>query len=178
MSRWFVLAPGPSLSREVVDRLRNENVVAVGNAYELAPWAAALVANDLRWWEEHPQARKFAGRKFTTKTLSGIERHRSNGVGSGSNSGTLGIGVAVHVFNATQVLLLGFDFHGTHFFGRYTNKCSNTTPASRVIHQRQMKTWRMLHPNVDVVNLTEGSELKAFPIRELDAYLPPQRDVA
>ena len=103
--------------------------------------------------------------------MSGIERHRSKGVGPDSNSGTLGIGVAVHVFDATQVLLIGFDFHGTHFFGRYTNKCSNTTPASRILHQRQMKTWRMLHPNVDVVNLTEGTELTAFPLGKMENYL-------
>jgi hypothetical protein len=166
------------MSREVADRVRGENVVVVGNAFELAPWAAGLVANDKVWWTEHPAARKFAGRKFTTKTLSGIERHRGKGVGGDSNSGMLGIDVAVEVFKASQVLLLGFDFQGTHFFGRYTNGCSNTTVASRVKHHRQMKVWRMLHPKVDVVNLTPGSALRVFPMAELDAYVPPQRLVA
>lgn len=176
--RWFVLAPGPSMSRELVERLRGENIVAVGNVFELTPWAAAVVANDKVWWEEHSAAKKFAGRKFCTKTISGIERHRGRGVGSDSNSGMLGIDVAVDVFKASQVLLLGFDFHGTHFFGQYENRCSNTTPTSREKHRRQMKVWRMLHPKVDVVNLTPGSALKAFPMGELDAYLPAQRLVA
>lgn len=146
-------------------------MVAVGNAYEMAPWAAAVVANDKVWWEEHPQARKFAGRKFTTKTMSGIERHRASGVGGDSNSGTLGIDVAVRVFKATQVLLIGFDFHGTHFFGQYQNRCSNTTAASRVKHQRQMNVWRKINPRVEVVNLTAGSELKAFPMGNIEDYL-------
>lgn len=178
MSRWFVLAPGPSLSLDLVDRVRGENVVAVGNAYELAPWADALVANDKVWWSEHPAAMKFAGQKFCTKTLSGVTRHRGKGVSGDANSGMLGIDVAVEVFKASQVLLLGFDFHGTHFFGRYTNRCSNTTDASRERHKRQMRTWRMLHPKVDVVNCTAGSALKAFPMGDLDAYLPAPRLVA
>ncbi len=171
MSRWFVLAPGPSMGQALADRLRGQNVVAVNNVFQLAPWAHALVANDKKWWEAHPEAKKFAGRKFTTKTMSGIERHRGKGVGSDSNSGMLGIDVALEVFKATEILLLGFDFHGTHFFGRYTNNLGNTSPASRSTHHRQMKNWRLLHPKARVVNLTEGSELTAFPMDSLEHYL-------
>ena len=170
MSRWFVLAPGPSMSQELADRVRGENVVVVNNAYELAPWAAALVANDLRWWKSHPEAMRFAGRKFCTKTLSGVDRHRGPGVGADSNSGMLGIDVALRVFGATEILLLGFDFHGTHFFGRYENGCSNTTPSSRIRHAGQMRTWKRLHPEAAVVNLTPGSALDVFPMGELDDY--------
>lgn len=168
MRTWFVLAPGPSLSCELVERVRGHNAIAVNNAFQLAPWANALVANDRKWWESHPEAMKFAGRKFCTKTISGIERHRGKGVSGNSNSGMLGIDVAVEVFKATRVLLLGFDFHGTHFFGLYTNGCGNTTLASRERHQRQMKVWQMLHPNVQVVNCTPGSDLKAFPMGNLE----------
>lgn len=178
MSHWFVLAPGPSMSQELADRVRGENVVAVNNAYQLAPWAAALVANDRKWWDEHPESKQFAGRKFCTKTISGISRHHGKGVRGDANSGMLGIDVALEVFKATEILLLGFDFQGTHFFGRYTNGCSNTTTSSRNKHQRQMKAWRMLHPKVKVVNLTPGSALKAFPMGDLDAYLPPVQAAA
>lgn len=168
----FVLAPGPSMSQALADRVRGLGfVVAVGNAYELAPWADALVANDLTWWKEHPEATKFTGRKFCTKTLSGTERHRGKGVSSDANSGMLGIDVAVEVFKASPVYLLGFDFHGTHFFGPYKNGCSNTSPTSREKHKRQMKSWRMLHPRANVVNCTPGSALKVFPVGELDLEL-------
>ena len=179
MSVAFVLAPGPSMSQALADRVRGLGVVvAVGNAYELAPWADALVANDLTWWNEHPEARKFAGKKFCTKTLSGTVRHRGRTVGADSNSGTLGMDVAVEVFKATEVVLLGFDFHGTHFFGRYTNRCSNTTPASRKKHIRQMKAWQLVHRKIRVVNCTPGSALTVFPFGELDAYVPAQSLVA
>lgn len=171
MFDWFVLAPGPSLSQDAATRLRDRNVIAVNNAYELAPWAAAMVANDRKWWDKHPDAKKFAGRKFCTKAMSGIERHRGKGVDGGSNSGMLGIDVAFDVFKADRVFLLGFDFHGSHFFGQYTNGCGNTTPANRCRHHQQMKTWRALHPDARVVNLTEGSELKVFPMDSLERVL-------
>ena len=171
MPRWFVIAPGPSMSLELADRLRGENVVAVNNAYELAPWAAALVANDRTWWDEHPEAMEFAGRKFCTKTISGTERHRGKGVGGDANSGMLGIDVALEVFGASEILLLGFDFHGTHFFGPYTNGCSNTTPASRDRHRRQMKAWRLLHPKAQVLNLTPDTALDVFPKARLDEFI-------
>lgn len=176
MATWFVLAPGPSLPA-LVERVRGLPSVAVNNAYELAPWAEALVANDRAWWDRHPEAMRFPGRKFTTKTISGLERHRGRGVGPDSNSGMLGIDVAVEVFGASRVVLLGFDFHGTHFFGQYTNGCSNTTAKSRGNHAQQMALWRRLHPGVEVVNCTPGSALTVFPMGELDAYLPAPRVV-
>lgn len=179
MSICFVLAPGESLSATVAERVRGcGTVIAVGNAYELAPWADALVANDRIWWDEHPAAMDFAGRKFCPKTISGIERHRGKGVAGDANSGMLGIDVALEVFKGDPIILVGFDFHGTHFFGAYTNRCSNTTPVSRQKHQRQMRVWRMLHPKARVVNCTPGSALKAFPMGSLDAFLPAERLVA
>lgn len=166
------------MSQEIADRLRGENVIAVGNVFELAPWAQALAANDVSWWRNHPAAMKFAGRRFTTKTLSGVERYRGKTVRGDSNSGTLGLDIAVEVFKATEVVLLGFDFQGTHFFGRYTNGCSNTTDASRLKHVRQMKAWRLVHAKARVFNCTPGSALKVFPMADLDAFLPAQRLVA
>lgn len=174
MSTWFVLAPGPSMSLKLAERVRGENVIAVGNVFQLAPWAAALVANDKPWWENHPEAKKFSGRKFCTKTVSGTERHRGRTVKGDSNSGTLGLDVAVEVFKATEVILLGFDFHGTHFFGRYTNGCSNTTEASRRTHMRQMKAWRLVHRNVRVINCTPGSALKVFPMGNMEDFCVEQ----
>lgn len=181
MSTWFVLAPGPSMSLDLAERVRCENVIAVGNVFQLTPWATALVANDKVWWSEHPEAKKFAGRKFCTKTVSGLERHRGKTVKGDSNSGTLGLDVAVEVFKATEVILLGFDFHGTHFFGRYTNGCSNTTDVSRKRHVRQMKAWRMVHRKVRVINCTPDSALTVFPMGNLEdfcAELPAPRLVA
>lgn len=179
MGRAFVLAPGPSMSQALADRVRGQGtVVAVNNVFQLAPWADALVANDREWWRAYPEARKFAGQKFCTKAMSGVVRHRGRGVSGNANSGMLGIDVALEVFKATEILLLGFDFQGTHFFGEYTNGLGNTKPESRQKHHAQMKAWRMVHPNVKVINCTPGSALTVFPMGDPDAYLPAARVVA
>lgn len=167
------------MSQALADRVRDRGiVVAVNNVFELAPWADALVANDRQWWEAYPEARKFSGRKFCTKAISGLERHRGRGVAGDANSGMLGIDVALGVFKAEEIVLLGFDFQGTHFFGEYANGLGNTKPHSRAKHLRQMRAWRMVHPKARVVNCTPGSALKAFPMGSLDAFLPAECLVA
>lgn len=159
-----ILAPGPSASQELADRLHGERLIVVGNAYQLAPWAEALVANDVKWWREHPDAIKFEGRKFSANRVKGTELVKAGRCNL--NSGTLALIVAVTELGATQLRMHGFDFHGTHFFGPYKNGCSNTTQASRNKHKSQMKAWRLANPKVEVINCTPGSELTCFPFGE------------
>lgn len=169
---WFLLGPGPSMNRDLAERVRGNKVCAVGNAYELAPWADVLVANDVKWWQKHSDAHKFAGRKFTANQIRGVERVKPNTFGSISNSGVLGLDVLRNE-GATKVVLLGFDMHGTHFFGPYTNGCTNTSDKRREVHKQQFAQWAKKNPSVEVVNATEGTHLKCFPIVRLDEVLHP-----
>lgn len=169
---WFLLGPGPSMNRDLAERVRGNRVCAVSNAYELAPWADVLVANDIKWWKNHPQAHQFAGRKFTANQISGVERAKPNTFGSLSNSGVLGLDVLRNL-GATRVVMLGFDMHGTHFFGPYTNGCTNTSDKRREVHKQQFAQWAKKNPSVEVVNATEGTHLKCFPIVRLDEVLHP-----
>lgn len=169
---WFLLGPGPSMNRDLADRVRGNRVCVVGNAYEVAPWADMLVANDIRWWQNHPKAHEFAGRKLSANQIKGVERLKPNTFGSLSNSGVLGLD-AVRNEGATKVVMLGFDMHGTHFFGPYTNGCTNTSEKRRTIHKQQFATWGRRNPTVEVVNATEGTQLKCFPIARLDEVLRP-----
>ena len=50
-------APGPSMSLDLVERLRGRLVGVVGCVFELAPWADYLIANDEAWWDKYPAAR-------------------------------------------------------------------------------------------------------------------------
>ena len=53
-----ILATGPSMSQAVADRARElGSVLAVNDAFELAPWADGLVANDINWWRARPHAK-------------------------------------------------------------------------------------------------------------------------
>ena len=45
MTEVAILAPGPSASAAVAETLKGKRLIVVGNAWELAPWAEALVAD-------------------------------------------------------------------------------------------------------------------------------------
>lgn len=68
--------------------------------------------------------------------------------------------------------MLGFDHHGTHYFGPYANGLSNTPEHRRIQHMKQFEDWAARNKKIKVVNCTEGSALKAFPAANLDEVLP------
>jgi hypothetical protein len=155
-----LLAPGPSMSQGLADSFRGRVAGAVGNCYELAPWADFMAAQDRKWWGKYPEAKGFPGRKFSCNAIDGVERVKGP---PNWNSGVVALYAAVHVIGATRILLYGFDMHGSHYFGPYTNGLGNTLPARRNTHLCQYRAWAMKHPHIDVLNCTEGSALDCFP---------------
>ena len=118
--KFVVIATGPSLTDEQVNACRHMPCVAVSNAYEKAPWAMALVSSDKRWWSHYKP--EFDGLKFSVSVVPGVEKVD---LVSGSNSGLLGMEVAVQL-GATSLVLLGFDMHGSHYFGPHPKPLKNT----------------------------------------------------
>jgi hypothetical protein len=173
-----VLCTGPSMSQAVVDAVRGMRVIAVNNAFELAPQAEALAANDMAWWKRNPSAREFAGRKFSTNILPDVERVISGNVLTESCSGVLGLEVAkiIGAKPGDPILLLGVDFHGSHYFGEYTNGLKNTTDQRRKVHARQFENWAKVNKGYTVYNCTPGSALRAFPMARLEDFHEVQRD--
>ena len=169
MTTIAVLATGPSMSQELADYVRERcPAVAVCDAYRLAPWAAALVCNDAIWWKVHPEALKFAGRKFCGQAYPGTEFLRGGrGFPAGSNSGLQGLRVA-QLLGATRILLLGFDMRGTHFFGAHPKPLRNSNPSKFASMCNQFRLWR----GSPVVNCTPGSALTLFPAADLREALP------
>jgi hypothetical protein len=136
MSTFAILASGPSMSLAVAEQVRGRcRAIAVSDSHRLAPWADALVAQDWAWWEVHKEAKFFAGRKFCGPSVRGgnpapVERLEPGGmIVSSTNSGLLACLVAAQVFGATRILLLGMDFHGSHFFGPHPKPLNNTSEA-------------------------------------------------
>lgn len=165
MTTVAVIATGQSLTLEQVEIVRQAHAegrckaVAVSNAYELAPWADALVSHDKGWWEHHREASKFAGRKFCGFQVHGLEHLPTNSTfKSGSNSGLQAMRVAQYELNATLIALLGFDMHGTHYFGAHPHPLRNTTPQRFAHHIAQFDHWK----GCEVVNCSPGSALKKF----------------
>lgn len=170
MTTWVVLAPGPSASAELAEKVRRLPLVAVGNAFELAQWALIIAASDAAWWRSFPAAREQPAAKFCMGTTRDVERVRIDALGTGVNSGVLGLECAVRA-GATRILLLGADMQGTHFFGPYRNGLRNTAPHQRAQHLKQYASWARLNRKVEVLNCTPGSALECFPRADLDACL-------
>lgn len=164
-----ILCTGPSMSQDVANSVRNLSVVAVNGAYELAPWADALVANDTRWWFVNQEAKQFAGRKFSANNVGDVERvpNIPGLIGSGVCSGVIALEVA-KMMGAKQIVLLGADMRGTHYFGDYPSTLSKTTEARRGQHAIQFKRWRNANPDLPVFNCTPGSALTCFPMARLE----------
>lgn len=165
---WAILATGQSMSQEIADYVRGKcSVIAVSDAYKLAPWADALVSADGSWWKVHADAQRFAGRKFGMAKIEGIEQLKpEKGFESGNNSGFTAMKVA-QMLGATKIILLGFDMHGTHYFGKHPEPLRNTTESRFKGHIRQFDKWN----GCEVVNCTEGTALNKFPKANLKDVL-------
>lgn len=165
-----MLATGQSVTADQVQYVREVHAsgkcgaIAISDMYKLAPWADALVSNDPNWWAHNPEASKFTGRRFCGAPSPGVERLDQTGeFNSGVNSGLQGMRVARDVFRASRIVLVGFDMHGTHYFGPHPEPLKNTTPQRFLDHLKQFDGWRF----GEVINCTPGSALKRFQMREL-----------
>lgn len=170
MTTWALLAPGPSASSEDAERVRVACIPlgVISSAFPLAPWADFIAATDGGWWRKYTEAKGLPGKKYTMHEVGGVERVKVPGYVA-VNSGVLGLECAKR-HGATRVLLLGFDMHGTHFFGKYTNGLSNTTDQRRRMHLAQYARWAARNRDIEVFNCTPGSALKCFPEARLDDF--------
>ena len=164
---WVILATGPSLRAEDAEKVIGRcRVAAVSNAYLLAPRADILVSNDRKWWEHNPSAFDFKGRKFCSHELRGVEQFREH-VHLGRNSGLMAMCVA-RKLGAKKLILLGFDMHGEHFFGKHPEPLKNATEKIFKTHIGQFNGFS----GCDVVNCTPDSALLRFRFSTLEEELP------
>lgn len=172
MTIWAVLATGPSMNKELTEIVRGKvKVLAVSDAYKLAPWADGLVSHDRSWWREHPKALRFKGRKFCRFHKHGTEIFNTN-IPSACNSGYMAMNIAAskEVWGkhaATKILMLGFDMHGTHFFGPHPPQLKNTSEKRRRVHIDQFRQWN----GCEVINCTPGSKIPWFPIQDIKGLI-------
>lgn len=171
MTTFAVLATGPSMTAEIAASVQGRcGVVAVSDSFRLAPWADALVSTDGKWWQHHPDAANFAGEKFTGApdfvTLDASIQRLS--FGTNINSGLLAMHAAVKL-GATRLLLLGFDMHGSHYFGPHPAPLKNTSADRFEAFQEQFKRFKPR--GVEIVNCTVGSKLRAYRIGDLACEL-------
>lgn len=166
--------------------------MAVNDAYMLAPWADALYASDIPWWEAHRGVPEFAGLKFgiartkhmrPIKGLGDVTFLRNTGTAglepdpqglrTGMNSGFAAINLAVHL-GAARMILLGYNMSPVngkrHFFGNHKglNNSSDYNRFARYFHTIA-EPLRTL--GIEVINATFPSRLTAFPQQPLREVL-------
>jgi hypothetical protein len=170
MTTWALLAPGPSASRALAERVAHLPIGAIGCAYQLVDTPAFIAASDKAWWRKYPDAAERDCPRYSMAVTKAAEQISLPHLGAVCNSGVLGLEVAKRA-GATRILLLGFDMHGSHFFGQYVNGLRNTKPHQREQHKRQFSDWGRLNRPVQVLNCTKGSALTCFPMARLDDCL-------
>lgn len=187
----FILGGGPSLRGFDAGVLAGRGrVIAINNAYLLAPWADVLFYCDRSWWQAHraEALRVFRGRYrvsigtsedgtllLRSTGVEGLER-RPDSLKHGGNSGYLAIGLAYH-FGASRIVLLGYDMHTNGTETHWHPGHPNWTPESQakalagyVPHFASLVT-PLKAAGVEILNATPGSALMCFPFAPLAEIL-------
>lgn len=185
-----VIGGGTSLTPADVAYCRGlARVLAIKEAYQLAPWADVLYACEAKWWQHYKGAPEFAGLKYALEPQpmpwpdvrvlkntghDGLELD-PGGLRTGYNSGYQAVNLAVH-FGAARIILLGFDMTvgptgDQNWFGAHPN---HLTGSPYPIFRQQFQT--LIEPlkaaGVEVVNATRFTLLTAFPRVPLEEALP------
>lgn len=175
-------------------------VIVINTTFRMAPWADVLYACDAPWWKAADQesarlgfknyweeaTARFNGELWTQDEVAKrdfgvnrIESQRNAGLGKrpgvihqGGNGGFQAINLAYQA-GAKRLILLGFDMHGTHWHGKYTNGLPNT-PAH--LFGTWIKNFEALARDLkaeglEVLNSTPGSALQCFDTADLEATL-------
>jgi len=172
------LGSGPSLCRADVELLvaADVRIIAINDAYTIAPEAAVLYAADEHWWRWHKGAPSFLGQRVGIEpqriAWAGLQVLRNtgrdglelapDGLRTGGSAGTSGyqaINLAVHL-GAARVLLLGYDLQGRHFFGEHPNKTVPDFHAARLAFEMLVSPLAAL--GVSVINCSRATTLTTF----------------
>lgn len=188
-----ILGCGPSLTRDQCDFVRGRaRVVAINNAYLLAPWAEVLYFGDERWLNDFGNGNRkefvaFSGERVTIEEagkkpgdprfhilrnigVEGLSTDRS-GIYNGRSSVYAAINWIV-LAGVTRIMLLGCDFRHIdgmdHFEGG-----GHPLPTDELTLDSLRKHFRSLERplsacGIEVVNATPGTKLETFPRIPLD----------
>jgi hypothetical protein len=189
--RAFVIANGPSLKKQDVDLcLGGGKVVAVNDAYRLAPWADVLYAADHPWWERHAaETWGFIGDKWTCNEIAARKhdlKHipvRSDVswstskeyVASGGNSGFQAINLAF-LMGAREIILLGFDYSTDetgkkHWFGSHPGPLNKDSNYRDWLRRIKKAAPEIKQSGCRVINCSRVSAIDCFERMDLEDIL-------
>lgn len=165
--------------------------IAINTTFRRALWADVLYACDAPWWRatddqgraagfksNHAEAKEtFRGELWTqdalaktefgvrwiqSKNLPGLSK-QPGVIHQGGNSGHQAINLAF-LAGARRIILLGFDFQGTHWHGNYTNGLPNNGPRLYEDWAKRMAVTAadLAAEGVEVLNCSPSSAIQCF----------------
>lgn len=172
------LGGGPSLTAEDVEACRGRaQVIAINDAYRLAPWADVLYAADAKWWKWHTGVPSFTGLKYSLQPTAaqwpGVQVLQNTGerglevdprgLRTGRNSGFQAMNLAVHL-GARRIVLLGYDMQRAgrqeHWFGDHPDRGHSPYGTFVPAFATLLEPLRAL--GVEVLNCSRVSALTCF----------------
>ena len=179
-----ILGGGPSLRQELVPGLQGRaRVIALNNAYLLAPWADVLFAPDRRWWEWNAsEVHQYRGPVMLTRqraTHDGVHRIRWNRADAlsrdpGSLAGWCAGGGAInmaYLFGARVVILMGFDMRPGNWHALHRAPHVDGQHRDRFIPAIERMAPELEAEGVTVINTNPDSALRCFPFADVEELL-------
>lgn len=185
---------GPSLTVDDVASVRGRaRVIAINDAYRLAPWADVLYGCDGKFWKwQHRlhadkiaafqglkfglthEAKKWPGVQILANTGNEGLELANTGLRNGRNSGYQAINLAVHL-GARRIVLLGYDMAigddgRTHWFGDHPDRGRSPYRVFRPLFATLVQPLQDL--GIDIINCSRRTKLVCFPQQTLETALP------
>lgn len=206
---------GPSLTPAQVEACKDRldergvrvRVIAINNAYKLAPWADILYFCDCKWWGWHrkhlgtwkgmivrlqggghdfgdPRIKVLRNENEDGKHHGGLADRR-DALRPGKNSGYQAINLAVHL-GARRIVLIGYDMASALVDGRPKTHWDGDHPggtAPQVFERLMLPHFdTLVQPlaarGVEIINATPGSKLRCFPMKPLEQAIPAMQVAA
>jgi len=189
--RAIVIANGPSLTLCDVEKCRDKGfVIAVNDAYKLAPWADVLYACDGTWWDYHlPGISGFRDRMWTADKdaarqyglrFASIDRDAVWSVdpayiASGGNSGFQAMNLAF-LWGYREIVLLGFDYalgpdQQQHWFGKHPEPIRRAIPYANWLSRIHNAADEIKASGAKVINCSRQTAIQCFERMTLEEAL-------
>jgi hypothetical protein len=174
-----VIASGQSLKNVDLDLIRKNRdsqiiskVIAVSNvALDKCRWADAMISSDGNWFAGYPEYVSFTGKKFSKCGAPATKVFKAPKGQVAINSGLLGMYLARDYYKASEIIIVGFDMYGTHYFGKHHvighHPLKNTTERIFNVHIKQFDFFS----GAKVYNANKLSKIERFEKVDLGEFL-------
>jgi hypothetical protein len=183
-----LVASGPSAAEVDLEiGIGRTKFVAINNSWKLCPWADALHACDVQWWDEHKGCPEFMGSlkvcvdyrirdRPKSWGVSFLHCHRPSdafemkqigNVGWGGNSGYNCLNWVAQLY-PKKIILVGYDMtrqFGAHWHEPHSGGLSNPTNVN-IERWRRVMEWAHIplgQAGITTINCSSISVLKKYP---------------